>query len=284
MRRVCILATTAMSVLMVFGLTRFVSGDFPDMMMRVPGDANVLMVMDVQGIMASPLAQKEGWKEKRSADYAARPLTFPPQVTKLIRAAHVDMELHEAKWQVAILEAGKIPPLETIEKNMQGYVDTVANTKTVWSPRGWYGYMTGGGALAEMFPANRQYVSRWIKEPSGRAPVYLQQAAAGVRSSGPQIMLALDLEDIVQPQQLEERLKQRKSLVGVKNFSDIARTVSTVQGVRFTVTIADKATGTLTVDFGSNTAALKDVAKPLLLEALGHAGLYLEDWRAGPLP
>lgn len=277
MRRLCIVVTASLGFLAALNGVSSVRGDFPDMLNRVPGDANVLMVMDLDRVLASPLAKKKGWKEKRAGDYSSRPLSFPPQVTKLVRAAHVDLEVHEPKWQVAILEAGKIPPLETIAKNMKGYVDTVAYTKAVWSPRGWYGYMVGDRALGVMFPANRQYLSRWIKEPSGRSSPYLQQAAGDVRPSGPQLLLAVDLEDIVQPQQLEERLKQRESLKGVKNISDIARTVASVIGVRFTVTIGDKATGTLTVDFSSDTAPLKDVAKPLLLESLGHAGLYLED-------
>ena len=100
MRRVYALVTATLSCLTVLSLAKFVCGDFPAMMMRVPGDANVLMVMDLERILASPLATKEGWKDKRASNYAARPLTFPPQVTRLVRGAHVDLELHEAKWQV----------------------------------------------------------------------------------------------------------------------------------------------------------------------------------------
>src|SRR5262245_38895307 len=95
------LGIASMSFLVTLLTAGWVLGDFPDMMSRVPGDANVLMAMDVERILASPLATKEGWKEKQAADYAARPLTFPPQVTKVIRAGQVDLELHQSKWQVA---------------------------------------------------------------------------------------------------------------------------------------------------------------------------------------
>src|SRR5207249_4595421 len=139
--------------------------------------------------------------------------------------------------------------------------------------RGWYGYKVSDRAIGVMFPANRQYLSRWIKEPSSRVSPYLLKASGEMGPSGPQLILALDLEDVVKPQQLEERLKERESLKAAKNIPEVAKTVATIQGLRFAVSIGEKATGTLRVDFDTDAAALKDVAKPLLLEALGDAGL-----------
>ncbi len=250
--------------------------DFPDMLRRVPTEANVLLLIDAERISASPLATREGWQEKRESDYEARPLTFPPQATKLVRAAQFDIDTHESKWQIAILEAARIPTLDQIAKKAQGYLDTVANSSAAWSPRGWYCFKVSDRSLGVMFPANRQYLSRWMKAPPGRVSPYLQRAA-DARNARSQILLAVDLEDVVKPQQLEERLKQMESLKGSKNVGEIAKTVAALQGVRFEVAIQEKAFGNLTLDFDSSPSALRDVAKSLVLEVLGDAGLYVDD-------
>jgi len=250
--------------------------DFLDMLRRVPAEANVLMLIDAEQVAASPLATREGWREKREADYEARPLTFPPHATKLVRAAQFDMDTHESKWQIAILEAARIPTLDQIAKKAQGYLDTVANTSAVWSPRGWYGFKLNDHALGVMFPPNRQYLARWIKSPPGRMSPYLQRAADR-KNAKSQVVLAIDLEDVVKPQQVEERLKQMEALKGNKNIGEIAKTLTSLQGVRFEVAIGDKAFGNLTLDFASNPSAIGGVAKSLVLEALGDAGLYVDD-------
>ena len=277
MRRTMVFATVIGTCAAVLGVARLAFADFPELLRRVPGDANVIVVMDVQRILDSPLGKSEGWREKRAADYAARPLTFPPSVTKLVRAAHFDFDLNESKSQVALLEGTRVPPLETIAKKESGSMDTIANTSAVFSPRGWYAIKVGSSGLGVMFPANRQYLSRWIKEPAGRASTYLTKAAAEVTASGPQLLIALDLDDVVKPQQLEARLKDAESLEKATNIGEIAKTVASIQGVRLAVTIKEKAAGSITVDFGRDAAALKDVAKPLLIEAVKNRGLYIDD-------
>lgn len=250
--------------------------EFVDMLRRVPADVNVLLLIDVEKIAASPLAMREGWREKRESDYEARPLSFPPQATKLVRAAQFDIDTHENKWQIAILEAPRIPTLDQIAKKTQGYLDTVANSSAAWSPRGWYCFKVSDRSLGVMFPANRQYLSRWMKAPPGQVSPYLQRATAG-RNAKSQIILAVDLEDVVKPQQLEERLKQMESLKNSKNVAEIAKTIATLQGMRFEVAIQEKAFGNLTLDFASSPSAIRDVAKALVLEVLSDAGLYVDD-------
>ncbi len=115
-----------------------------------------------------------------------------------------------------------------------------------------------------------------MKSPPGRISPYLQRAA-DTRNAKSQVVLAIDLEDVVKPQQVEERLKKMESLKGDKNVGEIAKTITGLQGARFEVAIGDKAFGNLTLDFASSPSAIGDVAKPLILEALGDAGLYVDD-------
>jgi hypothetical protein len=61
------------------------------------------------------------------------------------------------------------------------------------------------------------------------------------------------------------------------NTGDLAKTLAGIKGVKFAVTVKEKATGKVTVDFGGDAAILKEVGKGLLLEVLEHRGLALED-------
>jgi hypothetical protein len=276
------LRTALQAATLVFGTfacgVALVYGDFAEMTRRVPRDANVIMYMDVERLMASPMAAKQDWKGKQAADYHTRPFSVPPAVTRFARAASVNVDTNHAEWQIAILEAKSVPPLETIAKNEKGYVDTVAGTKAVWSPRGAYAIQLPGNSLGLMFPANRQYLSRWIKDKSGQTSSYLTDAARDMTATGPQLVLALDLEDVVQPDAIRDRLNDVEAIKGSKtNIDAIAKTLATIRGVKLAVTVTEKASGKITVDFAADAAVLKNEGKALLLHALQNHGLALED-------
>lgn len=277
MRRTFIVVTASLGFLLV-SVASFVMGEFSDMVRRVPKDANVIMYMDVERLLASPMAAKEDWKGKRAEDYANRPMSLPPSVTKYVRAASINLDVDETAWQIALLEAKSIPSLESIAKKEKGYLDTVAGTKAVWSPRGAYAFKVSNNALGLVFPANRQYLSRWIKEKPGQNSPYLTDALRQMTTAGPQLVIALDLEDLVQPQIVQERAKEMESLKNAKvKVDDVVKTVLGIKGITFSATVKDKATGKITVDFAGDAAVLKDVGKPLLLEVLENRGLALED-------
>jgi hypothetical protein len=260
----------------VLGTIAIARADFPEMSRRIPHDANVIVYLDVDRLLATPLATKEDWKGKQAADFASRPMAVPPSVTKLVRAANVNLDVDTTAWQVAVLEAKSVPSLDTIAKKEKGYVDTIAGTQAVWSPRGAYAYKISEKSVGLMFPANRQYLSRWIKDKPGQYSSYLMDAGREMTAGGPQLVIALDLEDVVQPQIIRERAKEMKSLKGAK-VDEIVKALLGIKGIKFAVTVKDKATGKITVDFTGDVAALKDVGKPLLLEVLEHRGLALED-------
>lgn len=278
MRRVCIGGIAPMVITFAMGMVCPAHADFPEMTRRIPQDANVIMYMDVDRLMASPLAMKEDWKGKRGAEFTNRPLSVPPSVSRFVRAAKVDIDTERSEWQVAILEANTIPALDAIAKKENGYLDTVAGTKAVWSPRGAYAIKLSNTSVGLLFPANRQYLSRWIKQKSGQSGSYLIDAARDLSSSGPQLVLALDLEDLIPPEAIKDRLKKVPALKDSKvNLDELAKTIASVQGVKFSVSVKDKPTGKVTVDFGTDASALKDVGKSLLLYALENHGLALED-------
>lgn len=252
--------------------------DFPELIRRVPGEANALILIDAERLFASPLAQKEDWKKRQLTNYAERPMTIPPQATKVVRAAQWDLHTRESVWELVMLESPTAPFLEHIAKREKGFVDTVANTKAVWSPRGAYIVKVGQNAVGLTFPPNRQFLSRWLKERSGKISPYLFEASESMRTSTAQFVLAIDLDDAVEQTRTDAWLKNLDFVKQAKSESaSLARTIAGLRGVKFEVVCNEKPWGQLQLDFAEDPALVVPVAKPLVIAALKHLGAALDD-------
>ncbi|MDX1964874.1 MAG: hypothetical protein SFX18_17120 [Pirellulales bacterium] len=254
------------------------NAQYLDLLKRVPGEANAVMLIDASKLFASPLAQKQEWRQKRDADYAARPLSIPPQATQILRAASIDLQSRAAAWEIMLLKAEKFPALADIARRERGFVDNVANTKVVWSPRGAYALSLGQDTLGILFPPNRQFLSRWIKQPSGRIAPYLLAASESMKSTDAQIVLAIDLEDaILQSQAATWLANQEFTKQAAGNPTELAELLAGLRGIKFEVVVNDAAWGRLQLDFSADPALLAPVAQPLVSAALKRIGAELED-------
>lgn len=239
-------------------------------------------MVDVDRLLATPLAVAQGWKKRMKENVAERPMLLPPNAHKLVRAISADLNTQDTKYEITLLEMPKGLALNTIADRHKGYVEEISNVKAVWLPEGAYCVKLTDDLLGVMFPANRQFLSRWIRERSGQAADYLTDAARDMKAKGPQLLVAIDLDDAVSPGDLEDRLKKFVSLgESEKNLKAITKVVEGIRGVKFGVTVDTKATGRMIVNFDSDVAPLKSIAKPLLLEVLSNRGMALDeldDW------
>lgn len=261
----------------LLGVSVSSAADLTALLRRVPEDANVLLAVDIQGVLDSPLARGEGWREKLADPGSDRPLLLPPKGQQMIRAASFDLEEHRSRYQVAVVDFEEPFSLEKLSKREPGHMDKIANTPAFWCPRlAAYLVATGPGTLSAMFPANRQNVGRWLKQPGGRVSSYLVKAAETMSGKGPQIVLAIDLEDAFDTEQIAAALET--SGLGDKLDTDaVTTTIASVQGATLALTLDDPATGVLTVDFGDDVKPVQSIAGPLVLEGLSRAGAMLDD-------
>jgi hypothetical protein len=132
--------------------------------------------------------------------------------------------------------------------------------------------------LGVVFPANRQFVSRWAQDNAGVVSSgYLLVADKQVDRTH-QILMAIDLKDAPQPHRIRERLQASPALKTLSAKLDaIEKLVAGVRGLTLKVSVGQSAKGTLRVDFGDSPSVLGTQAKPLLLEALDNFGAKLPD-------
>jgi len=258
--------------------------DLNNLLGRIPGESNALVVIDLEKILASPVSQREGWKERLANAYASKPLIVPPGTGRLVMAALLEPGTANVVWEVSVLDIKNAPSIESIAQAEEGYLDKVGGKPAAWSPINAYFVQLDPEVLGVVCPANRQFVARWIgqkeKGLGGFASLYLRTAAAAV-GKGADVIMAVDLEDVTCAPKVLNRLETETfdSLEGKGvDPSALAELVGSLKGVTLQVKVGEEITGEGVVEFGSDTAVLKDIGKPLLLEVMSQSGLYLSDF------
>lgn len=259
---------------------------FDELLSRVPGDANVLVLIDVTMVRSAALAQREHWFSAEAAASAHCPLVLPPTADRVALAARINTAEMEPLWEAALLSVSQDAPMDLIARAEGGRVDNVAGTPAAWTPDDAYVVQLAPRLVGLLAPADRQYTSRWIRSgpQTGALPAYLQKAAKYAGSAGIGILLAMDLEDSIGPHELREELALAKCLEGQKvDLDELIAVLGSMKGVTLRVRIGEKAHGQLRVDFGRDAAVLAELGKPLLIETLAEMGAAIDDlnaWKA----
>lgn len=250
-----------------------------DLTQRIPAGTNALMVIDVEALGATPLAQTQGWAKKHEAAFVERPLILPPEATKIVMGAQLNFagEMN-VDWQVATMNLVEPISMRSIARTEGGYLDKIGVTDCVWVPSDAYFVSLESKQLGIVFPANRQLVSRWTQNNTGAiSSGYLLVAAKQVDRSN-QIMMAVDLKDVPQPHRLKERFESSAVLKSLSMKQEaIEKLILGLQGLTLKIAVGQSAKGTLRVDFSDSPSVLGSQAKSLLLEVLDHFGAKLPD-------
>jgi hypothetical protein len=88
---------------------------FQDLARLIPDEANALVLMDVEQLLATPLAQNQGWSRKLETAYVERPVVLPPEAKKLAIGAILTREEDlRPVWEIAVMETPEAVPVRAI--------------------------------------------------------------------------------------------------------------------------------------------------------------------------
>jgi hypothetical protein len=143
-----------------------------------------------------------------------------------------------------------------------------------------YCVQLGAKRLGIMAPANRQTVSRWLRDSDARTESalspYLQGTLSAIDTS--QVVVAFDLEDALPPEIIRSKLAASTSLAGKSiDLDAAAQALASIRGLVLEVAITEGSYGRVLIHFKSDATLLAPYAKPLLLEALGNMGAMIDD-------
>lgn len=245
---------------------------------RIPSEANTVVALDVQRILASTMGIRERWKEKLADPFAERPPVLRPDAVRVVMAAALDLATAQTRWEVAAVELKQSASMEILAKTEGGYLDNVGGRPAVCSPIGAYFVQLDSLLLGTAAPADRQFAARWASRKHSPSE-YLRNAAAALDADA-EFVLAVDLQDVTSASKVLNRLRidPPDCLANAKaDAKAIAAVLGSLKGVTLRVDIAESATARGVVDFGADAAVLAPFAGPLVLEALSEAGVYIED-------
>ncbi len=287
MNRVFLLPT--LSALLVLAQANSATAQFETLVRHLPEDANTVVLFNVEQVMESALAQKENWRGNYEKMYNSGLIMVPPQTNRFVMASQMDVELMQPHWHSTVMELLYEPSMIEVTERYGGNVDEIDGQDAAVLPNNTYVIKFGKSIAGTMYPADRQKATRWVEHAfssDNRKPLgeYLTEAEGYANKNSTPIVMAMDLEHVLSPKLIRHRLDTAESLKGKQvDLDQVAKLLSSVRGVTLGLNITDHVFGGLKVDFDEDVSALKDFAKPLLLEVLSNHGAMIQefhDWQA----
>lgn len=287
MRRAVLFPALLAFASIVFSVSTAYS-QFKDLARRIPSSANAVVFVNVDKLMSSPVAIRDKWSERRDTAFASGVSFLPPDTKHAVLAMQVDLQMWLPLWEAAIMELDHEPSIEKIVEMTGGTSDLVGGRQAVGLPEDAYVVKFDKATTAFMAPANRQTVSRWMREIDTHKDInvspYLAEAYSFANDHGTPVIMALDLEDAVPIEAIRERLENSKELLDKLklDINEMAKMLSSIRGLTLGMTFADKPFGKIKVDFKDDVTLSPEAAKITLIRALSNHGAMIdefEDWK-----
>jgi hypothetical protein len=247
---------------------------------RLPPGVNAAAVVDVQALLKTKLAEKEGWRAKLATGYG-RPIAAPPTAKTITMAAFIQPDTFEPQWQSSIIELGGPANLAAIARAQQGYTEEIAGKKAVRTGGDAYYVQLDNESLGVFWPAQRQRVAKWVElnATSTQAPAYLRDAIGKAGEVG-QITIAMDLNNAYSTAQVFQSMA-RGSFKSLDKFDgDVAvlsEKIAKIKGLVITVNVTEEINVLIRADFDLEPTIMTPFAKELAREMLTDFGLPVND-------
>lgn len=261
--------------------------DFDELLGKLPGGGNVLVMINAEDVLASGLAKREGWRKAIDDDFATAPMMTPRGTQQFALAGQLELATFASAWEAAVVRMDEDVPISAVARFERGMVDEVGGLDAVASPKGLYIVKLDESLYGVVRPGNRQCTARWVREIKVRNEQglsdYLAAAASYPDNAGTEMILAIDLTDALSRRAIREGVAASPAIkAGGVDVEEATETLAGLRGLTLGIKVADRAIGALRVDFASDASVLVPVAKPLLLEVLEGAGASVDefyDWK-----
>lgn len=244
----------------------------------IPAEMNTLAVLRIDEVLQTPRAKSEGWADTGRSQFLQNAANIPPGVSLVIRAFEFHLENSHVSRTLGLGVWPRPLGLSGFLKQTNGHFDTVASLKTVRAADRGYVVQLKPNVLARMTPGHRQEIARWIQGARAEGAPGPSAFLDAALNSKDQIVLAYDMQDMVDPGIVRKMLGQTATLGGTDAIDSVARLLERIQGVRLTIHVDKEISGQIVIEFaGAIGGKPTQYIKPLLLEVLSNSGAYLED-------
>lgn len=250
-----------------------------ELVRMIPWDANAVFIVRVQEILRTERAVREQWSEKQAERFLHGETSVPPWVETLVIGSLVRPAVPEAAWSAAL---AVVPPTVRVESlAAQEGVDRewLGTFPAVLSPRGAIFLEFEPGLLGVMAPPYRQDAGRWARQirAGGESHVsdYLQQAA---QHPG-HIVLAIDLQDLLDPQRVRQRLMSDEQLADNPTARiRLATQLLGIRGATMAVTIGEAIDAVVTLEFRDELDPAARALHRVFVNTLAEMGAAIDEF------
>lgn len=247
----------------------------------IPESANCVVMVQARRLLDSELGKKENWRKDRHQAFRSGASFIPTSVDRFMMASQIDYEFLESVFHVGVF-VNKGPAINMVEvsKKIPGNLETIAGKNAIVLPNNSYLVRVEDSVLVSMTPSNRQMTTRLIrKKATGKMNVspYLAQAVKFADNNA-DIIVAFDLDGVMNKDEVIEHLK-REAAIDESVVEVYADTISGLQGMTLGVTVRDKISGSIKLDFNGSAAGLAKVGPKIMQAALENNGLMIDDFK-----
>ena len=260
------------------------AGPFDDLLEHTSANTNSLVLIDVKGAFASPLAKAERWAEKTKTGGHGGLGFVPPDAEAVVIAGEVNFTTLVRDFQIGLVKMRNTPTMRDLAAQEGGTADEIVGRLAVLSPRDVYFTTFSSQELVALYPADRQYVARYIRAAqTAKAPPltpYLAKAAA--KAADNTITIALDLEDVADKTILRMSLPSSPAVTRVKtvDVNLLATLLSTVKGMTLAVKVTDTIDASVTFEFGNDPSLFKKTLPDLVRELIEGQGVAIQGFES----
>ncbi len=209
---------------------------------------------------------------------------LPPKASAAVLAGRYDLEFGKSIWELGLLKIQEKVNVQSVAAKFGGSMDSIDERVATRLPNDKFIVQVSDTVLASYTPANRQDVTRWLKETDTssqeRMSPYIQQAFRYATEVGTPVVMAMDLTNSFSPNDVKNALASNISLdTGDADVDQLAKLISGVQGITLGITVKTQAIGAIRIDFSESPKAFANLGKPLLIEVLQNQGAMIDDIR-----
>ncbi len=254
--------------------------DVAELLVRVPAKANVLAVVDVDGMFKSPLGVAQKWSQRYRTDYASGLVPFPPSVQRAVLAAELNPESLHPSWELGVLKFNRPVAMKDLATREMTNVDKFEGRPLITTVQHTYLIELKAQTIAVANCPNRQDMARWMRfAMSNTQPVVSDYLRAAAEDKSPsQFRLALDLQDIPHLEEVRFKLDHvMPPLPAAVDRDALAKIITGIQGLRVDVQIKDNIQATVRLDFADNLEPMASVLPGLALYVMQKRGVDLPE-------
>ena len=126
--------STLMCLLTVGLIAPSTEAQFANLVKRVPGSVNTIILLNAQKVLNSEIALREGWRTNFERAIASGLTRLPEDTQQYVLAAQTDFDYMHPVWQVGVLSVKGKHDMVYIAAKQKGTQDTVGGLPAVLLP------------------------------------------------------------------------------------------------------------------------------------------------------